>query len=698
MDDRIEIITRLASESFDLFESEKNLLNSLIAGKKANYSVKNEVLNTPKTAAKWGSDRLIRASFLIWLCTDTDAIQYIPYQGLRIIGARFEGSLNLQFSKIDFPLIFHRCYFNETIWLKGATIRLLDLSGTHIVNASLEAESIRVENDVLLCNGFCISGRVSLAGATIGGVLQCSTSRFNHPCGDSLIAQNAEIKGDIFLNSGFYASGQVWLRGAMLGGSLVCSGGRFESPNGYCLMANSVTAKDNVYLDNGFYSNGQVSLSDIKIGGSLKCEKASFINSCDKNIIAERAEVEGDFLLRESFLCGGSIWLLGATIGGNLDCSGSKLCSKYNIQGLSGDALIAQRAEIRGTVFLRDGFHAKGLVLLSDIEVGGDLDCDKGIFENCSGHALLAESAKIGGAALLRKNFKSSGIVSFYNATVEGGLYLDKDISLYDSKPTTLDLRFAKVRTLSDTVESWPQQGCLRLYGFIYERIDHNSPSSSGERLKWLRLQNLKESFSPQPYEQLAQVLKGSGYLQESIEILIAKQEDIREYGQIGKRGQFWNRCLGITIKHGYQPLRALWISVVIISSGIALFHLGYKYGLIEPSELEAYSIANPETMSSPADSLSEEDGQVRQSLAYPEFFAPTYSLDVFLPVIDLHQSSYWMPKASRGCKILKIDFLLLDVRCGGLLLVYFWIHILLGWVFTSLWVAGFSGLIRRVE
>jgi hypothetical protein len=37
----------------------------------------------------------------------------------------------------------------------------------------------------------------------------------------------------------------------------------------------------------------------------------------------------------------------------------------------------------------------------------------------------------------------------------------------------------------------------------------------------------------------------------------------------------------------------------------------------------------------------------------------------------------------------------LFKTRSDIVLRWYFWLHIVLGWVFTSLWVAGFTGLIR---
>ena len=64
------------------------------------------------------------------------------------------------------------------------------------------------------------------------------------------------------------------------------------------------------------------------------------------------------------------------------------------------------------------------------------------------------------------------------------------------------------------------------------------------------------------------------------------------------------------------------------------------------------------------------------------------YSVDTFVPLIDLHQSKYWLPNAKRGNK-------LLGLHIGGLLRLYLWIHIVMGWALTTLLVVGLTGLVR---
>ena len=64
------------------------------------------------------------------------------------------------------------------------------------------------------------------------------------------------------------------------------------------------------------------------------------------------------------------------------------------------------------------------------------------------------------------------------------------------------------------------------------------------------------------------------------------------------------------------------------------------------------------------------------KELTCPDFNALIYSLDALAPLIDLHQVKYRLP-----------------IRWG--LRAYLWIHIICGWLLTTLLVVGLSGLVH---
>ena len=688
-------LSHLASTRFSLSKAEGRLLEQVETGEVANYLAETASQNDPSQADTWDDSRQLRATLLVWLCTDTEASQFITHRGIQIQGARIVGSLDLQFAMLPFPLICQQCAFTAAIRLERATVKFFDLSGSYLagsaiklpevdqaVQIALEARGLQVESDVFLRQGFHAIGCVVLWGATIGGNLNCEQGRFKNADGNALFADNIEIRGDVSLRQGFHATGRVSLAGASIGGTLACNQGRFENAGSTALFAEGIAVKDTVLFRNGFHAMGRVSLLGASIGGDLDCHEGRFENAGGDALIAQNIEVKSAVFLCDSFHAKGGVSLSGASIGGNL------ACDKGRFETATGrDALNAEGIEVKGAVLLRNGFHAAGRVSLAGASLGGNLACRQGRFENANGIALNGYSIDAKGAVYLFQGFQAEGKIFLQDAQIADGLYLDSAMLAADSPTTEVDLRFARALTLADSEiidqARLPQPGKLRLDGFTYEKLSPDSPTDSQYRLRWLQPQQGNGRFSPQPYTQLARGLQASGHEQEATEILIGKQEAARHYGNLSRFKWFWNWFLGKTIAHGYKPTRALFMSLVVIIFGTGLFHIGYRDGWIEASDLEAYTIATAED----------------SPLTYPEFFPLTYSLDVFLPVIDLHQANYWIPKASLGEPIDKsIGFLSTGVRDGGILLAYFWLQIILGWVLTSLWVAGFTGLVRRLE
>lgn len=79
----------------------------------------------------------------------------------------------------------------------------------------------------------------------------------------------------------------------------------------------------------------------------------------------------------------------------------------------------------------------------------------------------------------------------------------------------------------------------------------------------------------------------------------------------------------------------------------------------------------------------------------YPKFNSLVYSLDVFIPLVDLHQENYWLPNAKLGDRLFQSEPFS-TLTSGRLLCIYMWFHILVGWILTTLLFVGLSGLVRR--
>ncbi|MGD1907857.1 MAG: hypothetical protein ACFB0C_17975 [Leptolyngbyaceae cyanobacterium] len=313
--------------------------------------------------------------------------------------------------------------------------------------------------------------------------------------------------------------------------------------------------------------------------------------------------------------------------------------------------------------------------------------------------------------------------------------------------------------------------GKLNLDGFVYEKLSKDAPATGDKRLFWLRLQG-QDAFSPQSYEQLAQILRASGHSQSAIEILIGEQYDLIRHGDLPCFKKVLNWFLGLFISYGYQPHKALYWSFGIIVLGAIFFYLGHSQSpslisasnvdlfwitpntrpstpsvtpstdeptvLLMPSVIPSASTSTvlstplaipsaststvlstpsviplattptvlstpsvipstntPTVLSTPSVTSSTStsiDLQYTISDDYPVFNALVYSIDVFIPIVDLHQQSYWLPNANRGADVV------FSFKWGAFLRWYFWFHIASGWFFSSLWIAGFTGLVRNLD
>src|SRR5258707_61177 len=596
-----------------------------------------------------GDDKNIRGDLLSWLCTNPQATAQLTYHGVGVVGAVIEKEFNLEWAKIEFPIRAWNCVFRDAFNLNNSHMSFLSLAGSSV--KELDANTAHFEGSVHLRNGFKAEGGVDLVTARIDGNLECGGGRF-FGTGENLAlnANSVEVKGIVLLNNGFKAEGGVDLTSAAIEGNFECNGGQFiGNDKAVALSGNGAEVKHNVFLRDGFKAEGGVNLQGAKIHGTLECGCGQFIGK-DK-VPAFDARAVG--------------------IDGNLDCSGTQFVGSDKMLALNGND-----AEVKGYVFLKNGFKAVGGVDLGGARIDGDLDCGGGQFiSNGETSALNANGAKIEGVAIFNEGFAAEGKVDIVAAQANGGLVW-ADVS--SPGKATLDLRLTKVGTLLNPQNSWLNQNCLRLDGFIYDQIADGSPPSAEIQLGWLKRQP-QDRFLSQPFEQLADVLRKMGLEDDARAVMIAKNEEHARYVQ-WRPEWLWYGLFGQLIGYGYSPWRAFAISLIVIGIGWWLFRRGYRRGLITPTGDAKYTI--------------EKDGARPSSDDYPKFNAFVYSLENFVPIVRLGIGEHWTPNANRlaSASGVKLRF---PPKTGGWLRGYLWFHIISGWVLTTLWVGGITGLVK---
>jgi hypothetical protein len=839
----------LAEERFDtLSEAERKTVSASSTGERAICGPTSEDLNLPENdpanASGWGQERALRAELLQWLCTAATTRDLIQPFGIRVRGARVEGTLDLSFATVPVPLFFRGCSFSRGIRLVNSSLPELGLTkcfigplpplpwgGASYLRA-IDARGLRLMGSLLFDGGFRAEGEVRLFGAEIGGILECSAGSFKNATGRAIDAQGLKSR-DVYLREGFRAEGEVRLYGAKIigslecdggklkchapslrnirlgalnaqginisgaalfrngfkcegevslfcakiGGDVVCDGAKFTNPRGYVLNLSQADIGGSVILGKGFVSegqlrmfyanihgnlqcegstfaniggvafnadgskingtvvlrkeqsklardfvaNGEVRLRGANIGGSLECDGGSFMNAKGRALNVEGIKVGGSILLRNCFKASGEVRLYHADIGDNLDCDGGNFINRGKV------ALQIEGARIKGTVFLRkwlrdenNDFQAEGEVRLRGAKIDGGFICDGGSFKNAKYVAIDADLARVGGDLLFSENFRCEGNVRLHGTVIEGALNVLG--ALLDPK-AEVNLSDASCAVLVDAPESWPQEaGKLVLDGFVYGRIER--PGDPARRLRWLRLQVPEKGsvrgalFWPQPYRQLAAVLRMQGHDAEAKAILIGLARDRRRWADLGWASRAWQWVLWITIRNGYQPLRSLYALLILWTVGFLAFGWGYQKQVIVPTDKLAY------------ESLKAEKALPGN---YEPFCALVYAIDTALPIISLGQRDRWHPGAEpsrSGGSLLsagsqaelqkgtqsEVHGWVYDAICRAsftqrwdprakwvepatlatTLGMFRFVYIVLGWFFASMLAAGVSGLVGR--
>ena len=404
------------------------------------------------------------------------------------------------------------------------------------------------------------------------------------------------------------------------------------------------------------------------------------------------------------------------------------------------NGLNAHAAEFKGNVVLREGFRSLGFVNLMGAEIGGQLNCSNGFFSSDGQIAFSAQSASIAGSLFMNGDFFATEIVDLNNAVIGGTLDFTNSsffgdgiraLHLQSTKANSLfwrgvhecrgllDLNGAYFSTVVSDIESWDKTQEFLLDNFTYDHLVTNAHAS--ELISWVQSGSTMDGkFSPQPYTQLAKVLRNMGHDHGARQVLLAKEERLaqaekqrsldriaalkaehakpafRDQSQQAQQNsqveltklreeQFfatlWSGTLRRLVGYGYKPrLIFYWTGGIILAMAV-LSSLTYRLGGMVPN--------------APVVLLSDEWGRAVIELNpaeawlatpagqhYETFFALAYAADVFIPLVPLGQEVAWAPTTATWL--------------GTVLWVLNWLVKLAGWFITALGAAAIAGVIRR--
>ncbi|KTC26556.1 hypothetical protein AO265_30925 [Pseudomonas sp. ABAC61] len=471
---------------------------------------------------------------------------------------------------------------------------------------------------------------------------------------------------------------------------------------------------------------GAVNISGAKIVGSLDCMGASLsvgMAAPERDVVKEEAllasysEIAGNVHLTSGFNADSDVRFLGARIGGQVNCRGGNFCARKTL------ALSFDSTTIQGDVFLINGFSSKGRVSFIGAQIFGQMTFAGGNLDGDGDKALEMSRATVRGSVFFYKKFKIQGLIDLSNVCIDGSLTFQQG---------SVD------RVRADNLEV---KGALVLRKYF---IDIQESMSIGARLNWLKKQKASLSqanntepsppcFHPQPWRQLQQVLESMGHAEEARAVGIEHEQCLRDFDLIGQTPEGWHpwrravyrgiarvmhSCYGKLTGFGYRPMLLLqWFALVWASSTLVYWGAANLGGVFAPSDPLVFQNPEYETcrpdrealwyarqlvlppLPAPADYQGEGNWYLCSLLReeYTGFSPMAFSLDLLLPLVDLHQENDWAPliatpKANVFLELLDFFSLKRFVR------FVMWCEIIAGWGFSLLFVAVVSGLARRKE
>jgi len=244
----------------------------------------------------------------------------------------------------------------------------------------------------------------------------------------------------------------------------------------------------------------------------------------------------------------------------------------------------------------------------------------------------------------------------------------------------------------------------LNLNGFTYDQVSGQSDTSAGMRVKWLDKQGPGSSgkyrtagqFRPQPWLQLQKVLSGLGHAEDARQIGIEFENRRRRSGQItGRLANIFHCIYGFFTVYGYRPMRLFkWSFGLVLVCG-AVYDFAAYHQVFVPADSAVYEKATEAQAEPPPANWafnSPFDGN------YPAFHPFAYSLNAFLPVVDLGQEAAWRPKQQPFSPVPLKTLLNFITDPGSFVQLLIWVETLLGWLAGLLLVAVVSGLARKQD
>lgn len=451
--------------------------------------------------------------------------------------------------------------------------------------------------------------------------------------------------------------------------------------------------------DKEFTCNGYIEMRGMNLRGNLEIE----------GIINQFPEAQ-----RKNF----ALDIEGATVSGTIFLRNLSITGKIYCSGLQAHLLYLKDLEV---VKAKDSGNDEYLIDASRMKIDAHIHIFQ-VVKICGGFDL--SSSKVGGEFCMGKKHKTNGQVGENNGSlnqfpiVEGILNL-KHVLIGQFR-VDIEKWIHNCKNSNKSMKAW-------LDGFEFSAVTdpEGHPIKTDHEgsvfLKWLETNDVssggapndkvgKDRFRPQPHEHLAGTLERMGYSDVSKKIKINKAEHEIEDNIINSR-----ICKKILLKLrrvilrmvGYgHDLKWAWVATfLIVLMGAVVFQIAYNKDRMGIAKEYVYlnekngidskiSLIKNNSVVDMATGIilfqdyfcTDKCDDATKMVAWPpaeytNFHSLIYSIDIFLPLVNLHEEEAWLPKAN---------------GFGYFAWAFLWFEILAGWFLSTLIVASLTGIIKK--
>jgi hypothetical protein len=591
--------------------------------------------------------------------------------GIKIKNAIFNDALNFVFSNLPYLTSFNSCTFNNVVNFTHCKFQdKFAINDSHFYKDSLFVE---IEaNDTVFFRNSTFEQKMSLANAKINGNLQLEKSIFkNDRCVFDL--NNIQVSGFINLDiTEFHRT--LILTGAQIGKQLFLREANFLSKKNDVIFI-MIKVNENVFLSKTKF-NGSVIFEGAEIGSNFVANETHFLNN-EKLVSFNRMTVNGIANFKQSNFKG-SVDFRGMEIKNSLNFDNSKFCNDnvvLHFDGLKvgrltsfndcefecgvrfvgmdiGDQLrfintkfnnIEKEANFNGTkvgdVFSIENATFCSSVNFQAVNVEGEFCAKNASFSNENAEVIFYKM-KIGDAIFHCTIFRNAPSFKFMEA---------QNIEFYDttfSKPI-VDFSYLHCVTLAFCFKHEDESNNFYiLNGIEFKSINAGDKAGSCEQISEILS---KSKFNPGVYKSIEEYFKIEGYENLADKIFIdCRFREWNDRLHFNNSFKWWTNWIILLVLFGRSPELVILYSLFFVMIGRCIFHRKKMIIL---------------------------DNNNKNKFKYSSFW---YSLDCFLPYINLYTANFWTPnpKYKWICRYMRF-------------------HAFIGWILIPIGLLAWSGIIQ---